>query len=276
MIKVKVNAKINLSLYVGKPTGGYHSIDSVVASVDIADVISAYKSDEFSLEFASGITAEKTNSYKAARYMAEEYLLSPFSLFIEDNIPSACGLGGSSADCSGVILAVNKLFSLNLTLSQMQEIALKFGSDTAYMLQGGYARMQGRGEVITPFDGNYFPEITVAYQGEVSTKDCFDAFDEIGRYSAENNNDLLIELLKRGADGIDELLVNDLLEPAMVINPHVGRIIECSGSYAKTMTGSGSAVVIFGYDQALEDKLKELGSTVIRTRIVKEGVHIEE
>ena len=162
VIKVEVNAKINLSLYVGKAEGGYHALESVVASVGIADVVSACKSGEFSVKFKSGLTAEKTNAYKVALEMKERYALPDFSLYIEDNIPSGAGLGSSSADCVGVIVALCELFSLPLSYEQKCTLALKFGSDTAYMLTGGYAVMRGRGEKITPFEANFYPEITVA------------------------------------------------------------------------------------------------------------------
>ena len=60
---VKINAKINLSLNVVGKEDGYHMLDSVAASVDIADVITVYESKSPVAEFSNrDIDAEKSNA----------------------------------------------------------------------------------------------------------------------------------------------------------------------------------------------------------------------
>ena len=41
-MKVRVNAKLNLTLNLGEVVNGYHLIDSVAVSVDVYDVVEAY------------------------------------------------------------------------------------------------------------------------------------------------------------------------------------------------------------------------------------------
>lgn len=71
--------------------------------------------------------------------MREKYSLPKVCINVRNDVPCGVGLGGSSADCAGVIIALNKLFSLGLGDGEMREIADKFGSDTAYMITGGFA-----------------------------------------------------------------------------------------------------------------------------------------
>jgi len=273
VVKVKVNAKINLCLFITGVKQSYHMLDSVVASVGIADVISARKSDKTTLFFKSGLDERNTNAYKVAEYMVKEYSLPGAEIEIEDNIPSSCGMGGSSADCAGVILALNELYSLSLSLPKMQEIALKFGSDTAYMLTGGYAVMQGRGEIIKPFDSEFTKKITIAYKGGVSTKESFDLFDKRGAFSLDGSNKMVDALKKTNEQAVFSLLYNDLEKPSKALNPHIEKI-ESLSPFPCVMTGSGAAVVIMGQSAPLSKSLSLLGATVIETEIVSRGVDI--
>ena len=71
---VKINAKINLSLNVVGKEDGYHMLDSVAASVDIADVITVYESKSPVAEFSNrDIDAEKSNAFAAAMFLTKKY-----------------------------------------------------------------------------------------------------------------------------------------------------------------------------------------------------------
>ena len=63
------------------------------------------------------------------------------------NIPTGSGMGGSSADIVGVLKAMQKLFKIDCDL---KPIADSLGSDTGYLLTGGFARLYGRGEIVEP------------------------------------------------------------------------------------------------------------------------------
>ena len=58
------------------------------------------------------------------------------------------GLGGSSADAAGVLNAMAKLYGID-DKAALGELADALGSDTRYMLDGGFCRMRGRGEKLT-------------------------------------------------------------------------------------------------------------------------------
>ncbi|MBQ9485599.1 MAG: 4-(cytidine 5'-diphospho)-2-C-methyl-D-erythritol kinase, partial [Clostridia bacterium] len=146
--KVKIPAKINLTLDISGVENGYHVLESLVASIDIFDTITAKprKDDILSVQFkgvAIGLSGNKSNAYLAAEKFKKEFATGGVDISIERNIPVAAGLGGSSADIAGVLLAMQKLYDVKKDLSF---IANELGSDVAYMLKGGYAVMRGRGD----------------------------------------------------------------------------------------------------------------------------------
>ena len=245
-------------------------LNSVVASVDIADVISARTAEKDEMIFSDKtIDCEKSNAYAALKYMRSKYSLPCVSVSVRNEIPCGAGLGGSSADCAGVILAVNKLFSLDLTLNEMRDVANNFGSDTAYMLTGGFAVLKGRGEIIERFESAFSPSVLIAYKGSVSTKECFSLFDRRHDGDSAKNSEKLVSALQNGDDAAaTELVENDLTSFSAALNDGITRIFELAGERKCVMTGSGAGVVIFGGDEKLVKTLEKEGITVIKTRIL--------
>lgn len=266
---VKINAKINLSLNVEGKKDGYHLLDTVVASVNLADVVTVCRSDAFSVSFTDEkIIAERSNAYKAAEYMTEKYSLPPVKITIRNRIPCGCGLGGSSADCAGVINAMSDLFELNLCEEEKRGIAEKFGSDTPYMLRGGYARLRGRGENVEYFRSNFSLPIIIAYRGDVNTGKCFEVFDrECGNGVVADNDALVSDIISCNLRGICRETKNALTGAAGRLNDFVFAV-EKSVNAPHFMTGSGAGTVILSRDEELCARLERDGITVIRTEIL--------
>ena len=209
---VKINAKINLSLNVVGKEDGYHMLDSVAASVDIADVITVYESKSPVAKFSNrDIDAEKSNAFAAAMFLTKKYSLPPVGVVVENNIPAGTGLGGSSADCAGVILAIKKAFLPNMTDEEIFLTAQMFGSDTPYMLRGGFARLNGRGEKIRRINSCLKCAVAIAYKDKILTKKCFDEFDRLRLLGTVADNDRLIDCLVRSdAKGVFSAAANAL------------------------------------------------------------------
>ena len=220
---VEINAKINLSLNVTGMKDGYHLLDTVVASVGLADAVSVCACSEFSAEFSDkSINAAQSNALKAAKYMSGKYALPAVKINVVNRIPCGCGLGGSSADCAGVIMAVNNLFSLGLSDRELRYVAGLFGSDTPYMLSGGYARLTGRGEKIEFFDSDFSGSILIAYKGGVDTRECFRLYDRLRPEGKQADNGALIEALRLcNPDGVYKEMKNALVSAAKHINPYI-------------------------------------------------------
>ncbi len=266
----KINAKINLSLNVVGKEDGYHMLDSVAASVDIADVITVYESKSPVAEFSNrDIDAEKSNAFAAAMFLTKKYSLPPVGVVVENNIPAGTGLGGSSADCAGVILAIKKAFLPNMTDEEIFLTAQMFGSDTPYMLRGGFARLNGRGEKIRRINSCLKCAVAIAYKDKILTKKCFDEFDRLRLLGTVADNDRLIDCLVRSdAKGVFSAAANALAPAAARLNPFVAEMLSADDGVAKCMTGSGSGIVLFGADGEYLDALRRSGVNVICTEIV--------
>ena len=59
-------------------------------------------------------------------------------------------MGGGSSDAASTLLALNRLWKLELTLKQLSQIGLQLGADVPFFLAGHNAWVEGIGEIITP------------------------------------------------------------------------------------------------------------------------------
>lgn len=149
-IEVKGYAKINLSLDVIKRyENGYHEVEMIMQQVSLFDLIKLKKME-------NGLTI-KTNSpfvpdnhkniaYKIAKDIMDRNNISGLSIDIDKSIPVAAGLAGGSADAAAVIQGMNVLFNLQMTKEVMQKIAVKYGADIPFCIEGGAAIARGIGD----------------------------------------------------------------------------------------------------------------------------------
>lgn len=276
-VKVKVYAKINLSLNVGFKDGLYHDLDTVMTSVDLYDVVSVVKRTDKNINVSlNGKKVASSNAMKAALLLQNRYNTEGADIFVQSGIPSGGGLGGSSADAAAVIRATDVLYGLSLKESDMIDIGIKIGSDVPYMLFGGYARLRGKGEFFTRFEG---PEgkVLVSGMGSVNTAECFKRFDLQNKQGLVSDNDAFLRELKRGSfNDCGKYFLNALSAAAETLNPHIGKIKEImreSGLDA-CMTGSGAYVFGAGKEGDLlkaAEKLKEAGYPYNIIKTVKNG-----
>lgn len=276
-VKVKVYAKINLSLNVGFKDGLYHDLDTVMTSVDLYDVVSVVKRTDKNINVSlNGKKVASSNAMKAALLLQNRYNTEGADIFVQSGIPSGGGLGGSSADAAAVIRATDVLYGLSLKESDMIDIGIKIGSDVPYMLFGGYARLRGKGEFFTRFEG---PEgkVLVSGMGSVNTAECFKRFDLQNKQGFVSDNDAFLRELKRGSfNDCGKYFLNALSAAAETLNPHIGKIKEImrgSGLDA-CMTGSGAYVFGAGKEGDLTEaaeKLKEAGYPYNIIKTVKNG-----
>lgn len=259
-MSIKVNAKINLTLDVtGRREDGYHTLDMLMTSVDIFDTITARKSDTSKVTMDGREASDDNTAVKALKLLQDKFNIA-MQVDIVKGIPFSAGMGGSSADASGVFYLASKLFGM--AVEEMIPLALKVGCDVPYMLFGGGARVQGVGEIVTQVD---VPQMTlVIAQKDIgsSTRDIYRKYDEVG--GDKSDNGAYFNALERGAVALNskiEQAKNDLLK-------FTDRVF---------MTGSGSAYVgVFDDERKAEQCLKSLQgyifSKVAHTK--KKGIEI--
>ena len=151
MLTVYAPAKINLVLEVLGKHNDYHRISSIVQSVDLCDVLNFkpsveiyFKCDEPSLECNNLVTH--------AAILLKESTKCSLGARIElyKHIPWGVGLGGGSSDAAVTLLALNELWKLGLSLSELAHLASKLGSDVPFFIHMGIALVEGTGEKVKP------------------------------------------------------------------------------------------------------------------------------
>ena len=152
-------AKLNLALEVlGRREDGYHEVDTVLTTIDLADRVRIRTRPEgsglaVSLEgpHAAGIPPETDLAAAAARALAEAAGRAPdLDLHVEKRIPQPAGLGGASSDAAAVLRGLDELWDLGWPRERLSALAAGLGSDVPFFLSGGAARATGRGELVEP------------------------------------------------------------------------------------------------------------------------------
>ncbi|MCO4318519.1 4-(cytidine 5'-diphospho)-2-C-methyl-D-erythritol kinase [Phyllobacterium sp. 21LDTY02-6] len=179
-------AKINLALHVtGRRDDGYHLLDSLVVFAGHGDRISVKSTaaDSFAISgpFAAGLPADDGNLVIRAR----DALRSLFpghsgavAIHLEKNLPIASGIGGGSSDAAAVLLALARLWRLQIEPGALLPVALKLGADLPMCLHGRPLMARGIGEAIEPVA--QFPHLPLVLANcglAVSTPQAFAALD---------------------------------------------------------------------------------------------------
>ena len=158
---VQAYAKINLTLDVlGRRADGFHELATVMQTIDLHDTICLTATDDNRVYMICTIAELNNNENLAARaaYLVRERVASTQGVKIElgKRIPTAAGLGGGSSDAAAVLLALQQWWQLQLSPSDLLNMASSLGSDVPFFLTGGLALCEGRGERVTPLT-SYWP-----------------------------------------------------------------------------------------------------------------------
>ena len=284
-VKVKSYAKVNLTLDVVGTAGGYHLIDSLVASINLYDLVCVKKRKDNLISVSmhgmdsEGIPPEQNNAFRAGEAFVRRFSTKGADITVYKNIPIGAGLGGSSADAAGVLSGLARLYGADDERA-LCEIADSLGSDTRYMLNGGYCRMQGRGEKLTPLPEPERPLnlLLICPRTPVSAGACYKAFDE-GEKIAPSTENCLGAFLKGDAEGLGRGLSNALYPAAARLNEDVETALEEARSFSPLgacMTGSGSGVFALFETAELCDWARSRYRGKFRTYTVKTVVPKEK
>lgn len=153
MMKLQAYAKLNLSLrVVGRRTDGFHDIDSIIQTIDLADAIMVKSANR-------GVTVindlklppDVDLAARAARLLlGKKRSPQGVQIKVEKRIPVGAGLGGGSSDAAAVLWAVDRLIPPPLPTDCLVRLAARLGADVPLFLTGGLVRVTGKGERIAP------------------------------------------------------------------------------------------------------------------------------
>ena len=147
---VRAYAKLNLCLEVlGRRPDGYHEIRTVMQAIDLADDLEITPSSSLRLRCDD------------PEIEGEENLVWQAAIALKKRIPVGMGLGGGSSDAASTLLALDRLWGLNLPFERLVEIGSRLGSDVAFFFWGGAALASGRGDIIEPVPAGTGVPVTV-------------------------------------------------------------------------------------------------------------------
>jgi len=170
-------AKLTLSLrVVGVRDDGMHLLDAEMATLDLADTLEITDGDGLEV-VGIEVAVDGRNTIRRALELAGRSA----HVRVDKRIPVGAGLGGGSADAAAV---------LRWAGFEDLDVAASIGADVPFCLVGGRARVTGIGEVVEPlpFEDRVFTLLTPPVA--VSTADVYRRWDELGRPTGENGNDL--------------------------------------------------------------------------------------
>jgi 4-diphosphocytidyl-2-C-methyl-D-erythritol kinase len=170
--------KLNLFLHVlGRrldgPNEGMHELQTVFRLIDRCDRVGIAARDDGEIRF-SGAFGDANLCVKAARILRDE-VRSPLGcdIALEKTLPVGGGLGGGSSDAATVLLALNRLWDLNLRRAKLMEMGLRLGADVPVFLYGRSALGEGVGERLRGLDLGPAWYLVLTPQVSVSTKEIF-------------------------------------------------------------------------------------------------------
>ena len=133
--KIKSNAKINLALNIIGKSNGLHKIESLIAFIDLHDVILIKKIKSkkhhiiFRGKFSKNINSNNTISKLLKILEKKKILKQKFYIKITKNIPQKAGLGGGSMNAARILKYLIEKKIIKVNRNQISEITSYVGSD---------------------------------------------------------------------------------------------------------------------------------------------------
>lgn len=263
-------AKINLGLNIlRKRDDGYHEIETCMVPIPFVDVLEVTHSEQFEfLQSGRIIAGEKGMNLceKAYQLFKTNYAIGPVRIHLRKQIPIGAGLGGGSADATYTLLALNELFSLQLSPDELRMYAAQLGSDCPFFVKPGAQLAKGRGELLEDIELN-LPTLYLVLLNpgiHVSTKD---AYAGVHPSPAENPISVILE---QPFTNWQDKLVNDFEKSVFERHPLIGQLQQDlldSGARYAAMSGSGSSV--FGLFEHESDALNYYSEHLIYKGLFK-------
>ncbi len=280
-LEIRSYGKINFTLDIkNRRSDGYHNIESMIQTIDIYDTLRVTKIEN-GIQIISDhhyLPLDKRNliykAYKELSLYTEKILGAQVE--IQKHIPISAGLGGGSSNAAAMLIALNKLYNLNLTKEELAHIAENIGMDVVFFIYGGLKYIHGKGEKveelgILPFD--IWIVIAKPPVG-ISTVWAYNRFDILKEREKKNYTKCALKSLKeRNLKKFLRCLGNDFTYLLEESYPEILKIKkELQMQDLKYINISGSGPTIFGIVESKEKgeiAVKKLRETGYFAQIVK-------
>ena len=205
-------AKLNLNLRViSKRFDGYHNLETTFQLIDLFDEITFKKSNESFSISCDGLKIEPENnlifkSFNAIKKYCE--IDEGIRIHLKKNIPVGAGLGGGSSNAATTLIALNKIWGLDLSREELAKIGKPIGADIPIFIYGKNAIAKGIGDVFLDVELKKNKFLLICPNIEVSTSEMFRKL-EINKLSPKHQNSFLDTLLRENKS-IEEFYVSNV------------------------------------------------------------------
>ncbi|MHB0990760.1 MAG: 4-(cytidine 5'-diphospho)-2-C-methyl-D-erythritol kinase [Burkholderiales bacterium] len=258
-------AKLNLFLHItGRRDDGYHLLETVFRFVDFGDTLHLLRRDDGLIvrtQALANVAEEQDLCVRAARLL-QQRSGAPFGadIALDKRLPMGGGLGGGSSDAASVLLGLNRLWNLDWSRQQLQDLALELGADVPVFVFGSNAYARGIGEILHAVELPRTWYVVLIPPVQVSTAKIF-AHEQLTRSSKAikitdfSGGGKTLEKLG-GAETLDTEKLrratrNDLQAVVSAEYPPVAECLAWLNLHAEArMTGSGACVFAEFRDEA--------------------------
>lgn len=256
-------AKLNLFLHVtGRRPDGKHLLQSAFVLINLCDTIDITLRDDDRIVRTGDVVGdiEKDLCVRAARALQSATgMRLGAEIHLEKRIPSQAGMGGGSSDAATVLLALNRLWNLGLSRTELMRLGLTLGADVPFFLFGQNAWAEGIGDELRPIS---LPssQFLVVWPGRgLSTAEIF-SHPSLTRNTKSEKMEVFSDFVRHHGSPLfghnDLQIVAERLETR--VSDALTRIRQ--GGFEARMTGSGSAVFaeVSDADRAARKVLSDL------------------
>ena len=259
--KIKSYAKINLALNIIGKSDGLHEIESLIAFIDLHDVIllKKIKSNKhhiiFRGKFSKNINSNNTIS-KLFRILEEKKILKQkFYIKITKNIPQKAGLGGGSMNAARILKYLIEKKIIKVNRKQISEITSYIGSDVILGLNSSNSILTSKNKIKTFRNCKRLYTLIVKPSYGCSTKYIYSLvknFDK-AKFNKPNKKMFNPNFLKRMSNSLEKIAFKRYSSLKKIKE----YLINLQNPIFVRMTGSGSALVSYYYSKKQCDKAQK-------------------
>jgi len=248
---VAAPAKLNLYLEVlGRRPDGFHDLETLMVGLNLYDTLEVRPRADAQLrltcdrpDLPTGPDNLVCKAASGLRLRAGRPDLGA-DFHLTKRIPTQAGLAGGSSDAAAALVALNRVWNLNLSRAALALVAAGVGSDVAFFLSLPAGWCTGRGEHVAPEPpGGGFHVVLVLPPVGLSTPA---VFRQLVVPATPHSGAAVRAAFRTGdAAALGAALFNRLEEPAFALAPAVERVYRRLAALTPAgcrMSGSGSAV----------------------------------
>lgn len=249
---INAPAKINLGLdVIRRREDGYHEVKMIMQSIRLFDRLTLTKSKTPGIRLSTNLNFLPVNEdnlvYKSAKLLMDEFgITDGLDIQLDKRIPVAAGMAGGSTDAASCMIAMNRLFNLQLSTKKLMERGVTLGADIPYCITKGTALSEGIGEILSPLPKAPDCYVLIAKPAfHVSTKYVY-AELTLNESTVHPDIDSMIRCIrKKDLHGLCSTMANILETVTIPKHPEIAQLKEAMleyGALGSLMSGSGPTV----------------------------------